>query len=151
MCVLSMGTTVFALSKNQVALGGIPLDASLEYVNSIYGPPTHIDGGVQWVSYYGNGFLVCSSPRPNGKNSHYEKGINYVDTIKVTQNNGITTPDGAYVGMQESIIEELYGKPFNRFLNPDGATTYWYFANTQLLAFEVKKGVVISIRITETD
>jgi hypothetical protein len=151
LCILSLSAVVHALSKNQVALGGIPLDAPLTYVNSIYGPPTRIDGGGQWVSHYGNGFLVYSSPRTTGRDSRYKKAVNYVDEIRVTQNNGISTPDGAYVAMKEISIEKLYGKPFNKFSNKDGLITYWYFADTQLLAFEVKNGLVISIRITETD
>ncbi|WP_407397365.1 hypothetical protein [Anaerovibrio sp.] len=149
--ILCMSTTVSALSKNQIALGGIPLDASLKYVNSIYGPPTHIDGGGRWVSHYGNGFLVYSSSRRSRPDNHYEVGVNYVDQVIVTQNNGIATPDGAYVGMRENSIEELYGTPFNKFVNEKGELTYWYFANTQLLELKVKNSKVISIRITETD
>ena len=151
LCIFSLSSTVFALSKNQVALGGIPLDASLIYVNSIYGLPTRIESGSRWISHYGNGFLVYSIPKYNGKGSPYKKGVNYVDQIKVTQNNGISTPDGAYVGMKEYVIEELYGEPFNKFEQQKNIMTYWYFAETQLLAFEAKDGVVISIRICETD
>ncbi len=151
LCIFCFSNTVFALSKNQVALGGIPLDASLLYVNSIYGQPTRIEGGRQWISHYGNGFLVYSSPKYNGKDSPYQKGVNYVDQIKVTQNNGIATPDGAFVGMDEHVIEELYGEPFNKFESQNNVMTYWYFAETQLLAFEAKDGFVISIRICETD
>jgi hypothetical protein len=120
-------------------------------VNSIYGTPTRIEGGSQWISHYGNGFWVYSSPKYNGKGSPYKKGVNYVDQIEVTQNNGIATPDGAYVGMEECVIEELYGIPFKKFEMQKNITTYWYFAETQLLAFEVKDGVVIRIRICETD
>lgn len=148
---LMFSANAFALSKNQVALGGIPLDASLEYVNSIYGHPKHIDGGRIWVSHYGNGFLVYSSSRPYIGNSKYKPGVNYVDQVLVNQNNGIATPDGAYVGMKENVIQSLYGDAFRTFTKEGGIKVYWYFAGTELLEFEAKGGVVTQIRICETD
>jgi len=151
--VISCASVAFALSKQQIALGGIPLDAPLTYVNSIYGAPSHIDGGSRWISYYGNGFLVYSSPRPklHNEEKEYKVGVNYVDSIKVTQNNGISTPDGAYVGMKENVVEKIYGEPFSKYKGKDETMIYWYFADTQLLALEARNGIVTTIRIEETN
>ena len=150
LCIVILSPSVFALSKNQVALGGIQLDASLIYVNSIYGYPRKIESnGYFWKSYYGNGFVVESSSRRD--EPQYKRGEHYVDQITVTQNNGITTPDGAYVGMKEDSIEKIYGEPFCKGSFENNTNTYMYFAGTELLSFVARNGVVTEIRICETD
>ena len=122
------------ISPSEVALGGIPLGASPEYLKSVYGEPTRyetVNGGV--VYNYNNTFRVLFA---SGK---------YMYWLETTANNGIGTPSGVRVGMPESVLEK-YGETY--FTQQEGnATTKAYWARGRIvLEFRIANGKIISIK-----
>ena len=76
--------------------------------------------------------------------------MNYVNTVYVSENNGIATPAGAYVGMDASYITKLYGEP--DFISKDKSYPYYaYRCGNESLLFNINKrsGKVFSIVITK--
>ena len=90
------------INEGDIALGGIQIGATEDYVKRIYGVPndTSYDSNGVWgnvkIYNYGNSFFVSFS---NGK----------VIEAKTTANNGITAPPGFTVGMPISRVENYYG------------------------------------------
>lgn len=97
-CCADLAIPHGTLSPDQMYLGGISCNSSREYVRSIYGVPTRIDGQEYW---YGNTFYISFL----GSNNHWN-----VWSVVTTDNNGIATAAGVTVGMDVSILNKLYGK-----------------------------------------
>ena len=127
------------ISPSEVALGGIPLGASPEYLKSVYGEPTSYDKSDDGVNYggviynYNNTFKV-----------YYADG-KYMYWLETTANNGIGTPSGIRVGMPESVLEK-YGETY--FTRQEGnVTTKAYWARGRIvLEFRIANGKIISIK-----
>lgn len=91
------------IPKEDVALGGIPLNVSEEYVRSVYGAPDDIsyktDGGFGKTKKfaYGTSFYVTFDNR------------NRVIDVMSNGNNGLKTPPGFAVGMPMSEVKAYYG------------------------------------------
>ena len=122
------------ISPSEVALGGIPLGASPEYLKSVYGEPTRYETGNDSVIYnYNDTFRVLFA---SGK---------YMYWLETTANNGIGTPSGIQVGMPESVLEK-YGETY--FTRQEGnVTTKAYWARGRIvLEFRIANGKIISIK-----
>lgn len=106
-CAAGMLTLVVAstasaeIAPEQAALGGITIDASSSYVRSIYGEGhiSSISGGYEY-QYNGASVLFWA------EDYNITPRVKHVDTWK---NNGFATPAGVTVGMNSSILNELYG------------------------------------------
>lgn len=86
-----MASCVFAaIPDSEFAIGGITIGSSADYVQSIYGEPTHIsdkvpnaEGGYSYSYAYGSSFYIF-----------FDANTNVVTGIFSTANNGLTTPAG---------------------------------------------------------
>lgn len=105
--VALLSVNVFAalpneINESDIALGGIQIGATENYVKRIYGEPndTNYDSnGVRGnlkIYNYGGSFFISFA---NGK----------VVEAKTTANNGIATPPGFTVGTPISRVENYYG------------------------------------------
>ena len=66
----------------------------------------------------------------------------------VTKNNGIGTPDGVTVGMNASVITDIYGEPDRVFNNQN----YVYNDETSYaLVFKTQNGKIISVGCGSSD
>lgn len=124
---VAMFLTVFALVSNNICsakmprsemyLGGLTEGSKYNEMVRIYGEPTEINPGYEYISTYkyGNSVEIV----------HYS----YRDSmcsIKVTDNNGWKTPSGLAVGQNISKVLDLYG---NADYTESGTakTAYCYF------------------------
>lgn len=106
--LLTISSVSFAqvkLTSDQIALGGIHLWQPISYVQQIYGVPAKVlsDGSL----LYGDYSIYIST---YGKSGNLR-----VKSIMATADNGWKTPAGIKVGMNESVIQETYGKNFTTF------------------------------------
>ena len=155
MVVVSLvATTCFAkISSSQIALGGLRPGVTLEYAESIYGPPKILP--INW---------------PNGKPKNapsvvYQFGDSFYcwsNFLKIytDANNSISTPDGITVGSSEADVINKYGQPDDSgYKNPDGQSAlgfkpYDYIltyhasdSNFLTMMFNIKSGKVVYIEI----
>ena len=102
-----MGTTTASASVglDALSLGGVGYGSSASYVRSIYGSPREIErehesgyNGVLTEYEYGDSVSI-----------YFDKGI--AKHVKVSANNGWSTPAGVAVGMDASVLRKVYGEP----------------------------------------
>lgn len=123
---------------SELALGGINLGASSEYVKSIYGEPTSYDkgNGTALIYNYNGTFKIMFA------------GINheYMYWLETTANNGITTPSGVAVGMNVSVLDK-YGKVF--YDKVENGIRYKAFGapGRKVLIFGIRNNKIISIKV----
>ena len=134
------------IDESQVALGGITPLSSQEYVRSIYGNPTSVSSpfrtGLVWS--YGKTLTIHFV---TGEAFGYLKNQNeyykfFLNSLTTTANNGFGTPAGIIVGMDESIVYQIYGNPDFRKGN---SITYRARNSGYGLSFNIKKGKVAAI------
>ena len=108
-CAAPQDASARTLAPEEAALGGITAGAPMSYVRSVYGEPTYsknvYDGEVEedlirWD--YGKGTTIF-----------FRRATGEVRDVIVTANNGFSTPAGAYVGMDASVLQQLYGDDYN--------------------------------------
>lgn len=106
--IVSISTVFAAIPDSEFAIGGVTIGSSADYVQSIYGEPTHIsdkvpnaEGGYSYSYAYGASFYIF-----------FDANTNVVTGIFSTANNGLTTPVGLTVGMDADAIEQAYGEPW---------------------------------------
>lgn len=144
MATLLIGSTAMAkVDRSQVALGGIPMGAPMSYVRSIYGEPDRTESKHAYKTtvydyYYGNGVHI------------YSMGTDRANVINVTANNGWATPAGVTVGMDESIITQIYGPADHT--RKSGSKTYYEYqpaphGGPAIMIFGVKNGKITSISV----
>ena len=127
------------ISPSEIALGGIPLGASPEYLKSVYGEPTSYDKSDDGVNYggviynYNNTFKV-----------YYADG-KYMYWLKTSANNGIGTPSGICVGMPESVLEK-YGETYSTHQEGNVTTKAYWARGRIILEFRIMNGKIISIK-----
>ena len=94
------------LPDSEIAIGGLTVGMSPGNVQDIYGAPDQINSknGQLFYSYGGTVNILF---KKNYDNNNPDVEINQ---IKVTANNGFTTPSGLHVGMTYSEMVNLYGK-----------------------------------------
>lgn len=142
-CVFIMATTTgeaATLDKEHFVVGGVGLDSTPEYVESIYGAPDDVK--------YGHG--------PFGDITHWYYGdsfsIGFVDGvatyIDVTDNNGIKTVDGIQVGDTRVKVEQTYGRPTRfRYYSKQKRYESWYLmtgaTRTYLIfTFDIRQKII---------
>lgn len=93
--IVSISTVFAAIPDSEFAIGGVTIGSSADYVQSIYGEPTHIsdkvpnaEGGYSYSYAYGSSFYIF-----------FDANTNVVTGIFSTAINGLTTPAGLTVGM----------------------------------------------------
>lgn len=140
---------VGTLAPNQVALGRVHIHYSPNQVTALWNTATSVSGHGKWLTYtYGDTFGVRFH---QGGYSRQDYGVSEVSTIA---NNGIATPAGIEVGMNESILTKKYGMP-SRLASASRdngyTTTYFYYGyGTELgheLSFDVRENKIIKIRL----
>lgn len=102
---MSIAATCSAIAPDQVALGGVNINAKSSYLESIYGKPSKVNyrGDFKVEGFYGTTLKVSYwATIPFGGE------MLGMDTMA---NNGFSTPAGISVGMDENIIKKTYGHP----------------------------------------
>lgn len=108
-CAAPQSASARTLASEEAALGGITAGATMSYVRSVYGEPTRAqsaydgekeEGLIRWD--YGQGTTIF-----------FRRATGEVRDVIVRANNGFSTPAGAYVGMDASVLQQLYGDDYN--------------------------------------
>lgn len=96
--------TEYYINPAEVAIGGVQIGSSMDYVRSIYGEPTHVKNkssvgpfgaSVEWT--YGDSFKITF-----GDGQAYD--------VETSANNGIKTPAGFTVGQNIDLVLNYFGK-----------------------------------------
>lgn len=132
------------IPMSEMALGGIYSGADEQYVLKIYGKPDKIKVDQNKKDYF------------DGKSKTYLYGTDFhilfvdnkVFNVKTTGKNGISTPSGITVGMQESQIYSTYGTPDNKSPNTCYYKLEGGFENFGI-RFDFEKGKITSIMCGE--
>lgn len=90
------------ISEKEIALGGITLGATEDYVKKIYGEPTNVN--------YDYGAFEHSKTFDYGGTFKVKFGNGKVTSVETTANNGIKTPSGFSVGSRLSDIINYYNR-----------------------------------------
>ena len=140
--VLTTGTAFGKISDDRIALGGIAIGCSEEYVREVYGPPKTVGREFyaprgQYIReyQYGDSFSL----------SFLEDGTVF-RMMSMELPNGIATPDGICVGSSYTDILTRYGEPDLRQIDGE-VDHFWYFGEGESgnLVFHVSYGKVIGI------
>ncbi len=135
-CMLLMAAPCFAeIPPEEVSLGGITLRDKPEYVKQVYGEPSSYDPhGTDSVIYNYNGtFKIMFA---SGK---------YMYWIETTANNGIATPSGVTVGMNESVLNQYGDTYYDKYEHGINYKAFWARGRI-LLIFGIENGKIISIK-----
>ncbi len=142
LCILTTGTAMASISNNEINLGGLTPTTSIEYMESIYGAPDRVetkysDGQTMHVYHYGNSVEVNSFRKPT------------TAIVRISANNGWATPAGVTVGMDKSVITNIYGSPDFKYKGNSGETVYEYHDTHAVssLSFGIKKNKISWISI----
>lgn len=113
--LLMMPHASAGIAKDEVALGGVRPDMSIDYIRTVYGEPTRSERMAPgaWNYYYGDSVKIHTN---NGN----------VITIKVTKDNGFRTPSGFHVGMNIDDVLSVYGAP-ERLVDYQEYGTEWAY------------------------
>ena len=125
-----------------IAIGGISLGATENYVRSIYGEPDEISydnnsrraGPINRKTFrYGTSFFVVFDT-DNNSNAVWE--------VKSTGNNGLKTPVGFTVGMNISEVRKYYGQGHSYENHLAYKANWWHN-----IVFTAKNGKITEIHI----
>lgn len=133
----------YALVPNEAAeVGGLRPGYTLEYMESIYGKPVldtvkpcNLPAFSQYTYKYGDTVSIFSI------------GGKAIFGIKTTANNGWATPAGVAVGMNKSVLNDIYGKEDHIFQR-NGITYYEYYvfpSGMRGLIFGIKNNKIVLI------
>nr|DAK26700.1 MAG TPA: CAP-associated protein [Caudoviricetes sp.] len=112
------------IPKEDIAIGGVNLGATRDYVESVYGKPDSVEhkdlncGEIIHleINRYGTSFFVT-----------YDLDTTRVVEVKSTGNNGLKVPAGFAVGDNISDVRKYYnGAGFSRKKNEQHYTADWY-------------------------
>lgn len=138
-------TTCFAsIPRTDMAIGGVTLGSSLNYVKQIYGPPTsfyyedgdYITGKIAVYSY-NQMFVIYARTR--------NQPAGMIDSI-ICRDKGLSTPAGFAVGMNFDIVKKIYGYPYESKypVNPvSGCKHYGYNNGSYNMEFAVDSKKII--------
>ncbi|MCI6231402.1 MAG: hypothetical protein MR630_02085 [Selenomonas sp.] len=99
--IMTVASTASAeLTTAQSALGGITLGAPSSYVRSVYGEGIFSRTSTGYKYQYNGAFIQF----------FVDGGPATVMSVDTWKNNGFATPAGVTVGMDSSILNELYGE-----------------------------------------
>ena len=138
------------LPQERMALGGLHVADTMEYVQSIYGEPESEESGYS----QGTGTEYAVWEYSDSVKIHFRKNEStdeyYIKNIMVTADNGFSTPDGIKVGMDEKVLPKTYGEPFLHQRSNKGYETYRYQKTVHkyiYLVFIVSDGKIIKINL----
>ena len=141
LCTLA---SAYYIPREEIALGGIFVGASPEYVKSVYGEPTQSESGYDTMGYP----TITYTYNDTFKVRFYHGADWWAGVVETTANNGIGTPAGVRVGMPASVLDKYYGKAvldrhngrlIKSYEGSTGQSTY--------LDFDIANGKIVSIRI----
>jgi hypothetical protein len=147
-CTAGLAPTALAwLPPSGVAIGGVGLGTTPRQVKKIYGEPTDSrrvysksDGAYITQYIYGNSYSITFYELPGGS---------YADFVNCSADNGLATPAGVLVGMAESVLTSVYGKPDAKAEDPTShITRYVYKASGgrgEELIFLVQNGKIVNM------
>ena len=130
------------IDKSQIALGGITIKSTKDYVRSIYGTPTKIENN-GLLYKYGDSFSIKFI---RGTEFGMMEPAAY--DIVSSAPNGISTPAGISVGMRVENVFNAYGEPDNIEEYKNGKILYEYWDAQYYkisLGFLVSNGKIIQI------
>lgn len=150
--MLSVSSLTFALGgipasyalipDDAVEVGGLQPGYTLEYMESIYGQPVldkvqpcNLPAFSKYTYKYGDTVSIFSI------------GGKAIFSIKTTANNGWATPAGVTVGMDKSVLHDIYSKEDHIFQR-NGITYYEYYVHPsgmRGLIFGIKNNKIVSI------
>lgn len=150
--MLSVSSLTFALGgipasyalipDDAVEIGGLQPGNTLEYMESIYGQPVldkvqpcNLPAFSKYTYKYGDTVSIFSI------------GGKAIFSIKTMANNGWGTPAGVTVGMNKSVLNDIYGKEDHIFQR-NGITYYEYYVHPsgmRGLIFGIKNNKIVSI------
>lgn len=135
MCLMTfVGSTCLArIDADQVAIGGITLGSTMDYVESIYGSPS---------ANFRRSFIIHHE---YGQSFAMDSYNGYVTRVITTGHNGIATPGGVLVGMPADVLNDVYGKA-DAVSHSQGITIYHYRGSgtSNVLMFFINSNGVIS-------
>ena len=133
--VLACSVCYAEIPPSEVALGGITLGASPEYVKSVYGEPTSYDKGYgdSIIYNYNNTFKIMFS------------GGKYMYWMETTANNGIKTPSGIAVGMNASVLDRYGDVYYDKVENGVRKKAFWAQERIVLI-FGIVNNKIVSIK-----
>ena len=126
-CVSALApAAVFArIPASGVAIGGVGLGTTPGQVKRIYGEPTDsrrvyskADGGYITQYIYGNSYSITFYELPGGA---------YADFVNCSSDNGLATPAGVLVGMDETVLTSVYGAPDVKSEDPTSHITRYVY------------------------
>ncbi len=133
--ILSCTICFAEIPSSEVALGGIQLGSSPEYVKSVYGEPTSYDkGNSDSIIYNYNGTFKLMFA--SGK---------YMYWMETTANNGIKTPSGIAVGMNVSVLDRYGDVYYEKYENGVHQKAFWAQGRIVLI-FGIVNNKIISIK-----
>ena len=128
-----------AVASEQIALGGIVPGATMDEIIAVYGQPVQVDDDEY---SFGTGFIVKVD----------DHNRNIIEKIITINDNGIETPNGVRVGMNESVIQSTYGRP-DKIDRDVYDTEYKYrsFDKSREMEFKVVNGTIVKIKVEVHD
>jgi len=131
---LMMGASLClaSVSPDAIALGGVAPGSTVESAKSILGTPNYAGKKL----YFPNGVIIEVD----------EHNPNLVEEIE-TRAQGAATPGGVQVGMEESVLESIYGRP-DKFEQEYSENEYTYYSTDYFkkLKFEAVNGTIVKIK-----
>ena len=145
--MLCIGSVVMAnLATDEGTLGGIYPGADVDYITEIYGQPDRQEPAhytAAWDEYstsieYGDSvYFFCTGPSANGPF--------HVASMRISANNGFSTPRGIHVGSTRRAVYNAYGQPY---VNQGNGKHLWYKVEKRgNLVFHFKGDIVESINL----
>ncbi len=141
-----------SIPRSELALGGVTLFTRFANVQHIYGQPTstsykdyNIWGGTSrfYTQRYGNGSFIVTATNRDG-----------VVSVTTTADNGIGTPAGIKVGMNQGRLAMVYGEVDSIWDDNNGDKIFVYnvkyekmAAEPDSLQFTVRNGRIIKISL----
>ena len=138
------------LPRERMALGGLHVADTMDYVQSIYGEPDSQESGYSYASErgyaiwkYGDSVTIYFYQNPDNEEF-------YIQVIHVTADNGFTTPDGIKIGSDIKMLKKAYGEAALQPTEKNGDGKYWYFndkINYVHYLFNVKNGKIVRMAL----
>ena len=119
--------------SDAIALSGIAPGSDVGTAKSILGEPSYAGRKL----YFPNGIIIeVDKHNPN-----------LVEEIETKASDGIATPSGVQVGMEEGVLRDIYGEPDKMDLDYD-EHEYTYYSTDFLkkMKFEARNGIITEIK-----
>ena len=134
------------IAPERIALGGIGVGMSMNYVKGVYGEPDRVktDYSAYWeeeltTHYYGETLEIVYNESDR------------VQRVCTKGNNGVVTPDGVRVGMSVGVLKRIYGKS-DDIQEYETSRHYKSMTSDNFgIRFDLKEGKITQITVTMFD